>query len=154
MNEKQVRATWMAKAISRRRHQYMATDKRTNKQTKRQTEGRCPTFTLRQGLMLIPILAYNGKVCTCIKPYCFCLLYVFLECILMCVKALYERLQVTFLLDELDTIVAYEERGKQKTASAASSYQQGIDAFTSSLGRVQQIELLQGKLACMSSLQL
>ena len=104
--------------------------------------------------MLIPILADNGKVCTCIKPYCFCLLYIFLECILMCVKALYERLQVTFLLDELDTIVAYEERGKQKTASAASSYQQGIDAFTSSLGRVQQIELLQGKLACMSSLQL
>jgi len=57
---------------------------------------------------------------------------------------LYEKLHVKFLLDESDTIVAYEERGKQKTAAAASSHQQGIDAFVSSLGRVQQIELLQG----------
>jgi len=66
-------------------------------------------------------------------------------------KAMYEEFHVAFLLDELDTIVAYEERGKQKTASAASSYEQGIDAFTSSLGRVQQIELLQGRPASHSS---
>jgi len=66
-----------------------------------------------------------------------------------CVQALYESLCIMFLLEESDTIVAYEERGKQKTASAASSYQQGIDAFTSSLGRVQQIELLQGKLVSL-----
>jgi len=68
---------------------------------------------------------------------------------------MYERLHVTFLMDESDTIIAYEEQGKQKTASAVSSYQQGIDAFTSSLGRVQQIELLQGTLLpfqCMTSL--
>ena len=58
---------------------------------------------------------------------------------------MYERLQIAYLLKESDTIAAYEERGKQKTASAASSYQQGIEAFTSSLHRVQQIELLQGK---------
>jgi len=64
---------------------------------------------------------------------------------------MYERLHTAFLLNESDTIVAYEERGKQKTASAASSYQQGIDAFTSSLDRVQQIELLQGKLAFLMS---
>jgi len=64
-------------------------------------------------------------------------------------QALYERLHVPFLVHESDTIAAYEESGKQKTASAASSYQQGIDAFTSSLGRVQQIELLQGKLTSL-----
>ena len=58
---------------------------------------------------------------------------------------------MAFLVDESDTIAAYEECGKQKTASASSSYQQGIDAFTSSLGRVQQIELLQGKLASQIS---
>jgi len=50
-------------------------------------------------------------------------------------------------LDESDTIVAYEEQGKQKAASAAVSHQQAMDAFASSLGRVQQIELMHGKLA-------
>lgn len=59
---------------------------------------------------------------------------------------MYEKLHVRFLLDESDTIAAYEERGKLKTAAAASSYQQGIDAFVSSLGRIQQIEMLQGQL--------
>ena len=63
-------------------------------------------------------------------------------------QALYERLNVTFLLNDSDTIVAYEEQGKQKTASAGSLYQRGMDAFTS-LGRIQQIELLQGKLASL-----
>jgi len=62
-------------------------------------------------------------------------------------QALYERLHVTFLLDGSDTIIAYEERGKQKAASAAVSHQQAMDAFASSLGRVQQIELMHGKLA-------
>ena len=61
-----------------------------------------------------------------------------------CGQAMYEKLQVEFLLDDSDTIAAYEERGKQKTAAAVASHQRGIDAFTSSLGRVQQIELLQG----------
>jgi len=58
---------------------------------------------------------------------------------------LYEELHIKFLVDDSDTIAAYEERGKQKTALSVSSYQQGIDAFVSSLGRVQQIELLQGR---------
>jgi len=61
-----------------------------------------------------------------------------------CCQAMYEKLQVEFLLDDSDTIAAYEEHGKQKTAAAVASHQRGIDAFTSSLGRVQQIELLQG----------
>jgi len=66
------------------------------------------------------------------------------------VQALYETLSVQFLLDESDTIAAYEERGKQKIALAALSHQQAIDAFTSSLGRVQQIELLRGKLLALT----
>jgi len=61
-------------------------------------------------------------------------------------QALYDELRVTFLFNESDTIAAYEEQGKQKTEAAASSHQQGIDAFISSLGRVQQIELLLGNL--------
>ena len=72
---------------------------------------------------------------------------------------MYEKLNVAFLLDESDTISVYEDRGKQKIASAAASHQQGIDAFVSSLGRVQQIELLHGELilwlyyvACFHSL--
>ncbi|XP_033638095.1 putative E3 ubiquitin-protein ligase UBR7 [Asterias rubens] len=68
---------------------------------------------------------WRSKLCTC------------LEC-----KKLYEREQISFLLDEFDTVSAYEERGKVKHAGS-SQYQRGMDALTT-LNRVQQVEVLHG----------
>ncbi len=66
---------------------------------------------------------WRSKLCTC------------QEC-----KKLYEREQISFLLDELDTMLAYEERGKVKHAGS-SQYQRGMEALTT-LNRVQQVEVL------------
>ncbi|XP_071787842.1 putative E3 ubiquitin-protein ligase UBR7 isoform X2 [Asterias amurensis] len=68
---------------------------------------------------------WRSKLCTC------------LEC-----KKLYEREQISFLLDEFDTVSAYEERGKVKHAGS-SQYQRGMDALTT-LNRVQQVEVIHG----------
>ena len=58
-------------------------------------------------------------------------------------QKLYEGKHISFLLDEFDTVSAYEERGKIKHAGS-SQYQMGMDALTS-LNRVQQVEVLHGQ---------
>lgn len=55
-------------------------------------------------------------------------------------SAMYKALNVLFLLDNNDTISAYEERGKSKASK--TSYQQGMEAL-SRLDHVQQVDLIQ-----------
>ncbi|XP_022097943.1 putative E3 ubiquitin-protein ligase UBR7 [Acanthaster planci] len=55
-------------------------------------------------------------------------------------KMLYENRQVSFLMDESDTVLAYELRGKMKHAGT-SQYQMGMEALTK-LNRVQQVEVI------------
>lgn len=52
-------------------------------------------------------------------------------------QLLYEAEKVSFLLDEEDTVEAYEAKGKRRS----SQYVQGMEAL-SSMGRVQQVEAL------------
>ena len=49
--------------------------------------------------------------------------------------------QIAYLTDELDTIAAYEERGKHM--SVTSSYDKGLEALQT-MNRVQQVELVHG----------
>lgn len=58
---------------------------------------------------------------------------------------MYKEQDVEFLMDEADTIVAYEDRGQSQRAQQFSSYDSSLNALNS-LGRVQQIEILHGKL--------
>ena len=53
---------------------------------------------------------------------------------------MYEEREVTYLLNEEDTILAYEKKGKQK---GADSYQQAIGALQG-IHRTQQVEMLTG----------
>lgn len=55
---------------------------------------------------------------------------------------MYEMRNVLFLLDENDTIGAYEARGKAKPAK--TSYQQSLEAL-SKLHHVQQVDMIQGQ---------
>ncbi|KAJ8044539.1 Protein mlo2 [Holothuria leucospilota] len=57
-------------------------------------------------------------------------------------KNRYEELDVSFLICEEDTVLAYEERGKVNQ-SGLSQYEKGIQAL-SNLDRTQQVEVLQG----------
>lgn len=57
-------------------------------------------------------------------------------------KDRYEELDVSFLICEEDTVLAYEERGKVNQ-SGLSQYEKGIQAL-SNLDRTQQVEVLQG----------
>ncbi|XP_038075037.1 putative E3 ubiquitin-protein ligase UBR7 isoform X2 [Patiria miniata] len=66
---------------------------------------------------------WRSKLCTC------------QDC-----KMLYESRQVSFLMDEADTVLAYELRGKVKHAGT-SQYQMGMEALTT-LNRVQQVEVI------------
>ena len=54
---------------------------------------------------------------------------------------MYEVHNVLFLLDETDTIAAYEARGKAKAAK--TTYQQSLEAL-SKLHRVHQVDMIQG----------
>ncbi|XP_013391546.1 putative E3 ubiquitin-protein ligase UBR7 [Lingula anatina] len=58
-----------------------------------------------------------------------------------CTK-LYEEKQVPFLPDEGDTVHAYEERGRGKEPGQ-SQYDRGLNVL-SSMGRIQQVEVLRG----------
>ena len=58
---------------------------------------------------------------------------------------MYKEQDVEFLMDESDTIISYEDRGQSRREQQASSYDSGLNALNS-LGRVQQIEILHGKL--------
>ena len=55
---------------------------------------------------------------------------------------MYKDLEVSFLLDENDTISAYESKG---SLSATSSVDSGMNALAG-LHRIQQVELINGKI--------
>ena len=57
---------------------------------------------------------------------------------------MYKEQDVEFLVDESDTIIAYEDRGQSHREQQSSSYDSSLNALNS-LGRVQQIEILHGK---------
>lgn len=57
-------------------------------------------------------------------------------------KAKYEASSIAFLLNEDDTVHAYEERGKKKRGTT-SDYDEGLKAL-SSMNRIQQVEVVQG----------
>ena len=69
---------------------------------------------------------------------------VFLQFLL---QKLYESHEVTFLMDEQDTVQAYEEQGKAsgENGQPASRYEQGLKAL-SSLDRIKQVEAIEGVL--------
>ena len=58
-------------------------------------------------------------------------------------QAMYKDSCLEFLVDEADTVHNYEQRGRNKTAS--SQYEKGMRAL-SSMNRVQQVEVLHGKM--------
>ena len=57
---------------------------------------------------------------------------------------MYKEQDVEFLMDDSDTIIAYEDRGQSRREQQSSSYDSSLNALNS-LGRVQQIEILHGK---------
>lgn len=63
---------------------------------------------------------------------------------LLCFKTMYKQRSLEFLIDESDTVHNYEQRGRDKTAS--SQYEKGMQAL-SSMNRVQQVEVLHGKVS-------
>ena len=52
---------------------------------------------------------------------------------------------MAFLLDDSDTISAYEDRGKTSREEQRSSYESSLSALDN-LNRVQQMEILHGNL--------
>ncbi|XP_078591609.1 putative E3 ubiquitin-protein ligase UBR7 [Branchiostoma floridae x Branchiostoma japonicum] len=68
---------------------------------------------------------WRAKLCTCDKC-----------------KALYEEKGVTFLQNEGDTVLAYEQRG-QTGQPQGSTYEKGMEEF-SKINRIQQVEVLHG----------
>ena len=62
---------------------------------------------------------------------------------LSCVgQALYKSLDVLYLTDESDTIVAYEQRGREHRPSV-SAYESGMQALQN-MGRIPQVEAMHG----------
>ena len=57
---------------------------------------------------------------------------------------MYRDQGIKFITEESDTVNAYEERGKAKRATG-SQYEQGMQVL-SNMNRVQQVEVLHGKL--------
>ena len=55
-------------------------------------------------------------------------------------KKMYKELSVEFLLDTLDSITSYETRAK----STGYIHDVGMEALSSSMGRVQQVEMIHG----------
>lgn len=58
----------------------------------------------------------------------------------MTLKAEYVKRKLTFLLDNSDTLAAYEEKGK---ANSVSTEEAGFQAMFDQLNRVQQVEMIQ-----------
>lgn len=56
--------------------------------------------------------------------------------------SLYRSLDVLYLTDESDTMVAYEQRGREKTSSV-SSYESGMQALQN-MARIPQVEVMHG----------
>nr|XP_054758560.1 putative E3 ubiquitin-protein ligase UBR7 [Lytechinus pictus] len=81
------------------------------------------TIERNNGAVFWP-MGWRTKLCTC--PEC---------------KAMYDRLNVSFLQDPTDSVAAYEERGKGKRKR--SQYDQGMEAL-SNMDRVQQGEMMHG----------
>ncbi|XP_069118451.1 putative E3 ubiquitin-protein ligase UBR7 isoform X2 [Argopecten irradians] len=69
--------------------------------------------------------AWRNKLCVC--PSC---------------KDMYRDRGITFIIDESDTVTAYEKRGKEKQ-TPSSQYDKGLQAL-SSMDRIQQVEVIQG----------
>lgn len=59
-------------------------------------------------------------------------------------KKMYKELSVEFLLDTLDSITSYETRAK----STGYIHDVGMEALSSSMGRVQQVEMINGLCCC------
>lgn len=62
-------------------------------------------------------------------------------------QTLYETQGLSFLLDDQDTVHAYEEQGKAngETGQPSSRYEQGLKAL-SSLDRIKQVEAIEGEI--------
>lgn len=60
---------------------------------------------------------------------------------------MYETHSLSFLMDEEDTVQAYEEQGKARGEGGqpSSRYEQGLKAL-SSLDRVKQVEAIEGEI--------
>ena len=59
------------------------------------------------------------------------------------VQSLYRSMDLMFLTDDTDTILAYEERGRENKPTV-SSYESGIQALQN-MGRIPQVEVIQGR---------
>ncbi|XP_033735374.1 putative E3 ubiquitin-protein ligase UBR7 [Pecten maximus] len=68
---------------------------------------------------------WRNKLCVC--PDC---------------KEMYKDRGISFIIDESDTVTAYEKRGKDKQ-TPSSQYDKGLQAL-SSMDRIQQVEVIQG----------
>merc|ERR1711988_1532457 len=62
-------------------------------------------------------------------------------CTKECCKAVYAPRGVSYLLEEEDTVQAYEERGRKRRCS--SDYDRGMEAL-GSMERPQQVEMIHG----------
>lgn len=56
---------------------------------------------------------------------------------------MYKSLDVLYLTDESDTIVAYEQRGRENRPSV-SAYESGMQALQN-MGRIPQVEAMHGR---------
>lgn len=61
-------------------------------------------------------------------------------------QTLYETQGLSFLMDDQDTVQAYEEQGKAsgENGQPSSRYEQGLKAL-SSLDRIKQVEAIEGR---------
>ena len=61
---------------------------------------------------------------------------------------MYKSLDVLYLTDESETIVAYEQRGRENSPSV-SAYESGMQALQN-MGRIPQVEAMHGRLKLLS----
>ena len=58
-------------------------------------------------------------------------------------QSLYKSLDVLYLTDDSDTMLAYEERGREKSPNI-SAYESGMQALQK-MDRIPQVEVMHGK---------
>ena len=58
---------------------------------------------------------------------------------------MYTEKNIPFITDVSDTITMYEQRGRHKDGPSSTRYERGLEAL-SQMNRVQQVEMLHGKL--------
>ena len=73
-----------------------------------------------------------------------------ITCFIFWLQSLYKSLDVLYLTDESDTMLAYEQRGREKRPGV-SSYESGMQALQN-MGRIPQVEVMHGKLSKGSSI--